>query len=150
MGLTTPWYRKGGTSMESSIPCSHGGRALLVKRGRGGRECKLQVPRQGRRPEAKELHKTGVDRLLIKIAKSEGHWVDAGVLDQGTKLAVRGIVTFLLRGVGGKGDEEDDQSLTTQQQRRRVAGSQRGMLQPKQKIEDSTKYEEMQRLQWLR
>ncbi|RRT42111.1 hypothetical protein B296_00011276 [Ensete ventricosum] len=31
MGLATPWYRKGGTSMESSIPCSHGGRALVVK-----------------------------------------------------------------------------------------------------------------------
>ncbi|RWW38599.1 hypothetical protein BHE74_00056158 [Ensete ventricosum] len=57
------------------------------KRGRGGGECKgkLQVPRQGGRAEAKELHKTDVDGLLIKIVKSEGLWVDAGVLDQGTK-----------------------------------------------------------------
>ncbi|RWW00036.1 hypothetical protein GW17_00037026 [Ensete ventricosum] len=57
------------------------------KRGRGGGECrgKLQVPRQGGRAEAKELHKTGVDGLLIKIAESEGLRVDAGVLDQGTK-----------------------------------------------------------------
>ncbi|RZS12347.1 hypothetical protein BHM03_00043770 [Ensete ventricosum] len=31
MGLATPWYRRGGTFVESSIPCSHGGRALVVK-----------------------------------------------------------------------------------------------------------------------
>ncbi|RRT38059.1 hypothetical protein B296_00042984 [Ensete ventricosum] len=31
MGLATPWYRRGGTSVESSIPCSYGGRALVVK-----------------------------------------------------------------------------------------------------------------------
>ncbi|RRT36267.1 hypothetical protein B296_00049375 [Ensete ventricosum] len=57
------------------------------KRGRGDGECKgkLQVPRQRGRAEAKELHKTGVDGLLIKIVESEGLWVDAGVLDQGTK-----------------------------------------------------------------
>ncbi|RWW43228.1 hypothetical protein BHE74_00051133 [Ensete ventricosum] len=57
------------------------------KRGRGGGECKgkLQVPRQGGRTEAKELHKTDVDGLLIKIVESEGLWVDARVLDQGTK-----------------------------------------------------------------
>ncbi|RWW46750.1 hypothetical protein BHE74_00047302 [Ensete ventricosum] len=78
---------EGGTSVESSIPCSYGGRALVVKGGRGGGECKgkLQVPRQGGRAEAKELHKTGVDGLLIKIAESGGLRVDAGVLDQGTK-----------------------------------------------------------------
>ncbi|RZR82139.1 hypothetical protein BHM03_00008502 [Ensete ventricosum] len=57
------------------------------KRGRGGRECKgkLHVPRQGGRVEAKELHKTDVDGLLIKIAESKGLRVDAGVLDQGMK-----------------------------------------------------------------
>ncbi|RWV77423.1 hypothetical protein GW17_00061749 [Ensete ventricosum] len=57
------------------------------KRGRGGGECrgKLRVPRHGRRAEAKKLHKTGIDGLLIKIAESEGLRVDAGVLDQGTK-----------------------------------------------------------------
>ncbi|RRT36826.1 hypothetical protein B296_00042152, partial [Ensete ventricosum] len=32
MGLAVPWYRRGRTSVESSIPCSHGGRALVVKR----------------------------------------------------------------------------------------------------------------------
>ncbi|RZS02627.1 hypothetical protein BHM03_00032698 [Ensete ventricosum] len=85
MGLVAPWYRRGGTSVESSS--SHGGRALVVKRGRGGGECigKLQVPIQGRRAKAKELHKTGVDGILIKIAENEGLWVDTGVLDQGTK-----------------------------------------------------------------
>ncbi|RWV85378.1 hypothetical protein GW17_00052835 [Ensete ventricosum] len=57
------------------------------KRGLGGGECKgkLQVPRQGGRAEAKELHKIGIDGLLIKIAEREGLRVDAGVLDQGTK-----------------------------------------------------------------
>ncbi|RZR79748.1 hypothetical protein BHM03_00005554 [Ensete ventricosum] len=57
------------------------------KRGRGCGEYKgkLQVPRQGEMTEAKELHKTGVDGLLIKIAESEGLRVDAGMLDQETK-----------------------------------------------------------------
>ncbi|RWW19060.1 hypothetical protein GW17_00016919 [Ensete ventricosum] len=31
MGLAAPWYRRGGTSVESLIPCSHRGRALVVK-----------------------------------------------------------------------------------------------------------------------
>ncbi|RZS18276.1 hypothetical protein BHM03_00050516 [Ensete ventricosum] len=31
MGLAAPWYHTGGTSVESLIPCSHGGRALVVK-----------------------------------------------------------------------------------------------------------------------
>ncbi|RRT47025.1 hypothetical protein B296_00042242 [Ensete ventricosum] len=31
MGLAAPWYRRGRTSMESLIPCSHRGRALVVK-----------------------------------------------------------------------------------------------------------------------
>ncbi|RZS22591.1 hypothetical protein BHM03_00055391 [Ensete ventricosum] len=63
------------------------------KRGQGGGKCKgkLQVPRQGGRErqggraEAKELHKAGVDGLLIKRAESEGLRLDARVLDQGTK-----------------------------------------------------------------
>ncbi|RRT53570.1 hypothetical protein B296_00030836 [Ensete ventricosum] len=57
------------------------------KRDRGGGECrgKLQVPRQGGRANAKELHRTGINELLIKIAESEGLRVDAGVLNQGTK-----------------------------------------------------------------
>ncbi|RWV80566.1 hypothetical protein BHE74_00007024 [Ensete ventricosum] len=57
------------------------------KRGKGSGECKgkLQVPRQSGRAEAKELHKTGVDRLLIKITESVGLRVDAGELDQRTK-----------------------------------------------------------------
>ncbi|RZS14429.1 hypothetical protein BHM03_00046112 [Ensete ventricosum] len=75
------------TFVEPSIPSSHGGRALVVKRGRGGGEYKgkLQVLRHGERAEAKELHKTGVDELLIKVAESEGLWVDAGVPNQGIK-----------------------------------------------------------------
>ncbi|RWW79634.1 hypothetical protein BHE74_00012068 [Ensete ventricosum] len=31
MGLTTSWYRRGETSVESSIPCSHERRVLVVK-----------------------------------------------------------------------------------------------------------------------
>ncbi|RWW02710.1 hypothetical protein BHE74_00020759 [Ensete ventricosum] len=31
MSLAAPWYRRGRTSMELSIPCSHGGRTLVVK-----------------------------------------------------------------------------------------------------------------------
>ncbi|RWW09209.1 hypothetical protein GW17_00027314 [Ensete ventricosum] len=31
MGLAAPWYRRCGTSVELSIPCSHGGRVLVVK-----------------------------------------------------------------------------------------------------------------------
>ncbi|RWW56537.1 hypothetical protein BHE74_00036741 [Ensete ventricosum] len=71
MGLAAPWYHKG----------------IGRKRGRGGGKCKgkLQVPRQGRRAEAKELYKISINGLLIKIAESEGLWIDTGVLDQGTK-----------------------------------------------------------------
>ncbi|RZS14684.1 hypothetical protein BHM03_00046389 [Ensete ventricosum] len=87
MSLAAPWYRRGGTSVESSIPCSHGGRALVVK---GAEEvenatAKLQVPRQDRRTEAKKFHKTDVDELLIKIVENERLRIDTGVLDQGTK-----------------------------------------------------------------
>ncbi|RWW51863.1 hypothetical protein BHE74_00041753 [Ensete ventricosum] len=32
MGMVAPWYHRGGTSVESLIPCSHRGRALVVKR----------------------------------------------------------------------------------------------------------------------
>ncbi|RRT35940.1 hypothetical protein B296_00037421 [Ensete ventricosum] len=31
MGLAAPWYHRGGTFVESSIRCSHGGRALVIK-----------------------------------------------------------------------------------------------------------------------
>ncbi|RWW66445.1 hypothetical protein BHE74_00026178 [Ensete ventricosum] len=31
MGLAVPWYHKGGTSVEVSICCSHGGRGLVAK-----------------------------------------------------------------------------------------------------------------------
>ncbi|RRT71981.1 hypothetical protein B296_00020089 [Ensete ventricosum] len=31
MGLAASWYHRGGTSVESSIPCSHGGRTLVIK-----------------------------------------------------------------------------------------------------------------------
>ncbi|RWV77949.1 hypothetical protein GW17_00061153 [Ensete ventricosum] len=31
MDLAVSWYRRGGTSMEASIPCSHRGRVLVMK-----------------------------------------------------------------------------------------------------------------------
>ncbi|RRT49103.1 hypothetical protein B296_00039971 [Ensete ventricosum] len=57
------------------------------ERGRRCGECrdKLQVPGQYRRAKVKELHKTSINELLIKIAESEGLQVDVGVLDQETK-----------------------------------------------------------------
>ncbi|RRT66213.1 hypothetical protein B296_00039710, partial [Ensete ventricosum] len=57
------------------------------ERGRRGGECRgnLQVLGQDRRAEAKKLHKTDVNELLIKIVESGGLRVDAGVLDQGTR-----------------------------------------------------------------
>ncbi|RWW48728.1 hypothetical protein BHE74_00045178 [Ensete ventricosum] len=83
MGLAASWYA------EAELLWSHRSLALIEgehwsKRGRGGGECrdKLQVPRQDGRAKAKELHKTGVDGLLIKITESEGLRVDAGVLDK--------------------------------------------------------------------
>ncbi|RZR88753.1 hypothetical protein BHM03_00016373 [Ensete ventricosum] len=87
MDLATPWYRRGRDFRGVINPLLSWRESIDRKRGRGGGECrgKLQVPRQGGRAEAKELHKTGVDGLLIKIAESEGLRVDAGVLDQGTK-----------------------------------------------------------------
>ncbi|RRT48847.1 hypothetical protein B296_00040814 [Ensete ventricosum] len=30
MGSAVPWYYRDGTSVELSIPCSHGGRALVI------------------------------------------------------------------------------------------------------------------------
>lgn len=69
--------------METLIPCSHRRRAHGYNRGRKGGEYsgKLQVQKQGRRVETRELHKIVVDGLLIKIIESMGLWVDVGVLD---------------------------------------------------------------------
>ncbi|RZS20132.1 hypothetical protein BHM03_00052609 [Ensete ventricosum] len=56
MGLAALWYRRGGTSVEPSIPCSYRGRALVVK---GAEEVenttkansKYQDKAEGQRPE---------------------------------------------------------------------------------------------------
>ncbi|RRT78439.1 hypothetical protein B296_00001202 [Ensete ventricosum] len=44
--------------------------------------------------KAKELYKTGVNGLLIKIAESGGFRLNARVLDQRTKYEVRGAIFF--------------------------------------------------------
>ena len=45
MGIIVSWYQRGKTFVESSIPCSPGGRVIGRERGRGGEEykSKLQV-----------------------------------------------------------------------------------------------------------
>ncbi|RWW73606.1 hypothetical protein BHE74_00018512 [Ensete ventricosum] len=84
MSSAAPWYRSGETSVESSILCSHGGSALVAKGAEKVENVETNFKYQDK-AEAKELHKTGVDRLLIKIAESEELRVNAGVLDQETK-----------------------------------------------------------------
>ncbi|RRT60756.1 hypothetical protein B296_00033857 [Ensete ventricosum] len=87
MGLAVLWYRRGGTFVEASIPRSYGGRVLVVKGVEEVENAEANSKYQDRteRQEAKELHKTSVNGLLIKIVENEGLRVDAGVLDQGTK-----------------------------------------------------------------
>ncbi|RRT71350.1 hypothetical protein B296_00006966 [Ensete ventricosum] len=72
--------------------------ALVVK---GAEEVENAEANFKYQDKAKELHKTGVNGLLIRITEG-GLRVDARVLDQGTKYAIRGVVPFLLRGVGDK------------------------------------------------
>ncbi|RWW58831.1 hypothetical protein BHE74_00034268, partial [Ensete ventricosum] len=86
--IVEPWAWQHQGTIEMGFPWSHRSLALWResighKRGGGGGEYigKLQVPRQGRRAKAKELHKTSVDGRLIKIAKSERLRVDVGVYD---------------------------------------------------------------------
>ncbi|RWV96375.1 hypothetical protein GW17_00040921 [Ensete ventricosum] len=54
MGLATPWYRRDETSVESSIPCSYRGRALVVKgaeeAGNAKANSKYQDKTKGQRP----------------------------------------------------------------------------------------------------
>ncbi|RZS26200.1 hypothetical protein BHM03_00059505 [Ensete ventricosum] len=69
MGLAAPWYHRGGTSVESSIPCSHGGRVLIVKRAEevenAKTNSKFQDKVEGQRP-----------RNFIRLVKSM-HRIDA-------------------------------------------------------------------------
>ncbi|RWW63229.1 hypothetical protein BHE74_00029603 [Ensete ventricosum] len=69
MGSAVPWYRRGRTSVIID--------PLLSWRESVGRKGAEEVENA----KAKELYKTSVDGLLIKIAKSKGLRVDAGVLD---------------------------------------------------------------------
>ncbi|RWW77500.1 hypothetical protein BHE74_00014337 [Ensete ventricosum] len=87
MGLAVLWYRRGGTFVEALIPCPYGGRVLVAKGVEEVENAKANSKYQDRaeRQEARELHKTSVNELLIKIVENEGLRVDVGVLDQGTK-----------------------------------------------------------------
>ncbi|RWW52588.1 hypothetical protein BHE74_00040968 [Ensete ventricosum] len=139
MGSAAPWYRKGGTSVELSIPCSHWRESIGRKRGRGGGQCKgkLQVPRQGVKAEAKKLHETYIDGLLIKIVEKINK-------DQhsSANLTQESVIGELKQPGGSVFDY-----LTTAEE---SSWEPRGVLQSEQKIEDSAKGEEMQRLQRLR
>ncbi|RRT78659.1 hypothetical protein B296_00007105 [Ensete ventricosum] len=74
MGLAAPWYSRGRTSVESSIPCSYGWRTLVVKEAEEveNAEANSKYQDNAERVEAKELHKTDVNGLFIKIAESVG------------------------------------------------------------------------------
>ncbi|RWW51819.1 hypothetical protein BHE74_00041794 [Ensete ventricosum] len=48
MGSVAPWYYEGGTSVESSIPYSHGGRALVVKGAEEAKNAKANSKYQDR------------------------------------------------------------------------------------------------------
>ncbi|RWW69912.1 hypothetical protein BHE74_00022459 [Ensete ventricosum] len=76
MGLAAPWYHKGRTSVESSIPCSHGGRALVV---RGAEEV------ENAKINSKYQDRTKGQRPRNFITEREGLRVDTKVLDQGMK-----------------------------------------------------------------
>ncbi|RRT83139.1 hypothetical protein B296_00018460 [Ensete ventricosum] len=53
MGMEAPWCRRGGTSVESSIPCSRGGRALVVKGAERWR-MQRQTPNIETRPKSRD------------------------------------------------------------------------------------------------
>ncbi|RZS01139.1 hypothetical protein BHM03_00030945 [Ensete ventricosum] len=66
--------RRGRTSVESSNPCSYGWRTLVMKEAEEveNAEANSKYQDKAERVEAKELHKTSVNRLFIKIAESVG------------------------------------------------------------------------------
>ncbi|RWW35499.1 hypothetical protein BHE74_00059561 [Ensete ventricosum] len=73
MGSIAPWYRRGRTSVESSIPCSNGGSAFVVK---GAKEVENTKANSKYQDWAE-----GQRSRNFKIAESEGLRVDTRVLD---------------------------------------------------------------------
>ncbi|RWV97172.1 hypothetical protein GW17_00040058 [Ensete ventricosum] len=128
--------------MESSNPCSHRGRALVMK---GVEEVenteansKYQDNAEGQRSE--RFARIGTYRPYRVVY--------CGMANLFLTLVCGALYHFNDKHALQKSSVEVHS--TTQQQRQRATGSQGGVLQPKQKIEDSAKCEEMQRLQWLR
>ena len=72
--------------MKSSILALIEGECIVLKGDRRGGEYrgKLQISRQYRRVETRELCKINVDGLLIKIVENRRLWVDANMLIQRT------------------------------------------------------------------
>ncbi|RRT44334.1 hypothetical protein B296_00018709 [Ensete ventricosum] len=98
---------KKGMEMQSNGELGHGLGSAIVLQRRDFHGVINPLLSWRKSIEAMKFHKIGVDALLIKITKNEGLRVDAGVLDQEIKEAIRGGVPFLLRGVGYKDDGED-------------------------------------------
>ncbi|RRT33583.1 hypothetical protein B296_00018068 [Ensete ventricosum] len=86
MSMAAPWYRRNGTSLKSSIPYSHRARALVVK---GAEEVENAKGNSKYHDKVKGQRSRNFIRPVSmgfsKTVESEGLWVDAGVLDQGTK-----------------------------------------------------------------
>ncbi|RWW89704.1 hypothetical protein BHE74_00001255 [Ensete ventricosum] len=124
-------YRLGGTSVESSIPCSHGGRVLVVKGAEevenAGVNSKYQDRAKGQRP------RNFIRSVIADINKDQ----------HSSASSTQESIIGELKQHGGS---EFDYSTTAVES----SWEPRGVLQPKQKIEDSAKGEEMQRLQQLR
>ncbi|RRT68016.1 hypothetical protein B296_00006911 [Ensete ventricosum] len=107
MGLVVPWYRKDGTSVESSTPCSHRRRALVIK---GVEEVenakansKYQDKAEGQRPR-NFIRPMGFSSKSPKARD----WLMQECSTEERSRQYTVLYLFLLRGVGDKGDGEDD------------------------------------------
>ncbi|RWW80264.1 hypothetical protein BHE74_00011399 [Ensete ventricosum] len=148
MGLATTCYCKSGTSVKSSIPCYHGGRALVVK---GAEEVenakansKYQDKTEGQRPENFIRQVSNKRPPNLNGMRRLRYWRSARInKDQhnSTNPTPESIISELKQ----HGGSEFDYSTTAAES----SWEPRGVLQPKQEIEDSAKGEEMQRLQRL-
>ncbi|RWW10631.1 hypothetical protein GW17_00025818 [Ensete ventricosum] len=99
LGLAAPWYRRDMTSVESSIPCSHGVRSFSLLKG------------------------------SIRINKDQPNSADATPKSVISELKQHDRLEFDYSTVAAESNWEP-----------------RGMLKPEQKIKDSAKGKEMQRL----
>ncbi|RWW10726.1 hypothetical protein GW17_00025718 [Ensete ventricosum] len=110
MGLAAPWYRRGGTSVESLIPYSYGRRTLVVKGAEEVENAKAnskyqdrvegQRPRNFIRPVSMDFSSRELKAMDFVLMQ------ECSTKERSRQYAV-GTIPFLLRGVGDKGDKED-------------------------------------------